>query len=90
MIDHTERTFGPKPRRLIADTVYGTGRFLGWQVKEKAITPHIPVWDMSKRKDGTFTRSATVFLDWRGIAGPLLLSPCSTRGTAGSTAGPCH
>jgi Transposase DDE domain len=25
-------------------------------VKEKAITPHIPVWDMSKRKDGAFSR----------------------------------
>jgi Transposase DDE domain len=56
MIDRTERTFDLKPKRLIADTAYGTGRFLGWLVKEKAITPHIPVWDMSKRKDGTFTR----------------------------------
>src|SRR5262245_31916623 len=56
MLDRTEGTFGLKPKRLIADTAYGTGRFLGWLVKEKAITPHIPVWDMSKRKDGTFTR----------------------------------
>ena len=56
MIDRTERTFDLKPKRLIADTAYGTGRFLGWLVKEKAITPHIPVWDMSKRKDGAFSR----------------------------------
>jgi Transposase DDE domain len=56
MIDRTEWAFDLKPKRLIADTAYGTGRFLGWLVKEKAITPHIPVWDMSKRKDGTFTR----------------------------------
>jgi transposase len=56
MIDRTEGTFDLKPKRLIADTAYGTGRFLGWLVKEKAITPHIPVWDMSKRKDGTFSR----------------------------------
>ena len=56
MVDRTERTYAPKPKRLIADTVYGTGRFLGWLVKEKAITPHIPVWDMSKRKDGAFSR----------------------------------
>ena len=56
MIDRTERTFALKPKRLIADTAYGTGRFLGWLVKEKAITPHIPVWDMSKRKDGAFSR----------------------------------
>jgi transposase len=56
MIDRTERTFALKPKRLIADTAYGSGRFLGWLVKEKAITPHIPVWDMSKRKDGAFSR----------------------------------
>jgi transposase len=56
MIDRTEETFGLKPKRLIADTAYGTGRFLGWLVKEKAITPHIPVWDKSTRKDGTFSR----------------------------------
>jgi transposase len=56
MIDRTEAAFDLKPKRLIADTAYGTSRFLGWLVKEKAITPHIPVWDMSKRKDGTFTR----------------------------------
>jgi len=55
MMDRTERTFALKPKRLIADTAYGTGRFLGWLVKE-AITPHIPVWDKSKRKDGAFSR----------------------------------
>ena len=55
MIDRTERTFALKPKRLIADTAYGTGRFLGWLVK-KTITPHMPVWDMSKRKDGAFSR----------------------------------
>lgn len=36
---------------------YGIGRFLGWLVKEKRITPHIPVWDKSTRDDGTFSRS---------------------------------
>jgi hypothetical protein len=55
MIDRTERTFAFKPKRLIADTAYGTGRFLGWLVN-KTITPHIPVWNMSKRKDGAFSR----------------------------------
>ena len=55
MVDRTEAAFDLKPKRLIADTAYGTGRFLGWLVKEKSITPHIPVWDMSKRKDGTFS-----------------------------------
>jgi transposase len=61
MIDRTEQTFDLKPKRLIADTAYGTGGFLGWLVKETAITPHIPVWDKSERDDGTFSREDFVF-----------------------------
>lgn len=57
MIDRTKRCFDLTPRRLIADTAYGTGKFLGWLVKEKRITPHIPVWDKSTRDDGTFSRA---------------------------------
>src|SRR5690349_12657516 len=56
MIERTERRFDVKPRRLIADTAYGIDRFLGWLV-EKRIVPHIPVWNMSERKDGTFSRA---------------------------------
>jgi transposase len=57
MLDRTEQCFDLKPKRLAADTAYGTGRFLGWLVKEKKITPHIPVWEMSDRQDGIFSRS---------------------------------
>lgn len=57
MIDRTEQRFDLKPKRLAADTAYGTGRFLGWLVKDKRITPHIPVRDKSDRDDGTFSRS---------------------------------
>src|SRR3984957_2005003 len=57
MLDRTERRFNLKPKRLAADTAYGTGKFLGWLVKEKRITPHIPVRDASERDDGTFSRS---------------------------------
>src|SRR5450759_4342590 len=32
MLDRTERCFHLKPKRLAADTAYGTGRFLGWLV----------------------------------------------------------
>ena len=32
MLDRTEQRFGLKPKRLAADTAYGTGRFLGWLV----------------------------------------------------------
>jgi transposase len=57
MLDRTERRFDLKPKRLAADTAYGTGKFLGWLVKEKKIIPHIPVWEMSDRQDGIFSRS---------------------------------
>ena len=56
MLDRTERRFDLKPKRLAADTAYGTGRFLGWLVGRK-IMPHIPVRDASERDDGTFSRS---------------------------------
>jgi transposase len=57
MIDRTEQCFDLKPKLLAADTAYGTGRFLGWLVKNKKITPHIPVRDKSDRDDDTFSRS---------------------------------
>ena len=56
MLDRTERCFRLKPKRLAADTAYGTGRFLGWLVG-RGIAPHIPVRDASERDDGTFSRS---------------------------------
>src|SRR5215813_4457884 len=56
MLDRTERRLDLKPRRLAADTAYGTGRFLGWLVGRR-IAPHIPVRDASERDDGTFSRS---------------------------------
>ena len=57
MINRVEERFGIKAQRLIGDTAYGTAAMLGWLVEEKTITPHIPVWDKSERKDGTFSRS---------------------------------
>ena len=56
MLDRTERCFGLKPKRLAADTAYGTSRFLDWLVNVR-IVPHIPVRDASERDDGTFSRS---------------------------------
>src|SRR4029077_12455686 len=52
----TEQRVGLKPRRLAADTAYGTGKFLGW-LASAGIAPQIPVWDKSAREDGTFSRS---------------------------------
>lgn len=57
MIDRVNDRFGLKPERLIADTAYGTGPMLDWLVKEREIAPHIPVFDKSGRKDGTFERA---------------------------------
>jgi len=57
MLDRIHERFDLKPKRLAADTAYGTGKFLGWLVKEKKITPHIPVWEKSDRQDGIFSRS---------------------------------
>src|SRR5438067_5941197 len=57
MLDRTQECFGLKPKRLAADTAYGTGKFLGWLVKVKKIIPHIPVWEKSDRQDGIFARS---------------------------------
>ena len=56
MIERTEERFDIKPKRLAADTAYGSGPNLNWLVKDKDVAPHIPVIDKSKREDGTFSR----------------------------------
>ena len=61
MIERTEERFGIKPRRLAGDTAYGAAPMLSWLVKEKGITPHIPVFDKSARKDGTLSRADFTF-----------------------------
>ena len=57
MVDRAFDRFGLWPERLIADSAYGSAPMLGWLVEERGIEPHIPVFDKSKRKDGTFERS---------------------------------
>jgi transposase len=56
MLDRAQERFGTWPEKLIADTGYGSAEMLAWLVEEKAIEPHIPVFDKSRRKDGTFSR----------------------------------
>ena len=65
MVNRVEMRFDLKPQRLIADTAYGTAPMLGWLVDEKAIEPHIPVFDKTERKDGTFERDA---FQWKEAA----------------------
>ena len=60
MIDRTEKTFGLKPKRLTADTAYGTGKVLAWLLG-KNITPYIPVWERYERTDGMFPRAAFTY-----------------------------
>src|SRR5215831_13056211 len=60
MLERTKSRLGIKPKRLAADTAYGTGKFLGWLVDQE-IEPHIPVWDKGDRDDGTFSRSDFIF-----------------------------
>ena len=67
MIDRTERCFALRPKQLAADTAYGTGKFLGWLVNDKKITPHIPVWDQSQRRDGSFSRVDFAYDEARDI-----------------------
>jgi hypothetical protein len=57
MLDRTEACFDLTPKRLAADTAYGTGKVLGWFVKDKKFAPHIPVWERPKREDGTLSTS---------------------------------
>jgi hypothetical protein len=61
MIDRVEERFDLTPQHLIGDMAYGSAPMLGWLVDEKHIQPHIPVWDKSDRKHGTFNRSEFTF-----------------------------
>lgn len=63
MIERAEDRFKLKPNRLIGDTAYGAAALLGWMVEEKAIAPHVPVWDKSERTDGSFSRADFTFDD---------------------------
>ena len=61
MIERTIDRFGTWPQKLVGDTGYGSAEMLAWLVEEKAIEPHIPVFDKSHRTDGTFSREDFVY-----------------------------
>jgi transposase len=61
MIDRVGVRFGVAPKRLIGDTAYGTAEMVAWMIEEKAIEPHVPLWEKGERDDGTFSRSDFVF-----------------------------
>ncbi len=66
MLARVMTRFGVKPQRLAGDTAYGTGRLLKW-LADRGITPHVPVWDKSARKDGKFSRSDFTFDRGRNV-----------------------
>ena len=57
MIERTQDRFGTWPEKLVADAAYGSADNLAWLVHERGIEPHVPVFDKSQRRDGTFSRS---------------------------------
>jgi transposase len=61
MIERTRGRLGLWPERLVADGGYGDAANLAWLVEEQGIEPHIPVFDKSARRDGTFERADFVF-----------------------------
>ncbi len=82
MIERTEERFNIKPKRLAADTAYGSGPNLNWLVKDKDIAPHIPVIDKSKREDGTFSREDFRFDKERNVYVCPANKTLTTTGTA--------
>ena len=61
MIRRTRDKFGLYPEILAADQAYGSAENLNWLLEEEGILPHIPVFDKSKRMDGSFPITAFVF-----------------------------
>src|SRR5690348_2792295 len=57
MIKRVEERLEMKPTRLIGDMAYGAAEIVGWMVNDKAIEPHVPVWDKTQRADETLSSS---------------------------------
>jgi len=57
MIERVHDDLGIWPRKLIADTGYGSAEMLAWLVHERDIEPHIPVFDKSARAGNAFSRA---------------------------------
>ncbi len=60
MVERVIRRFELEPKRFAADTAYRSGKTLQ-ALLDCNIDPHVPVWDRSKRKDGTFSRSDFIY-----------------------------
>ena len=60
MIERAKERFGLHPKKLAADTAYGSGGNLAWLMDRK-IEPHIPIFDRSSQTNGVFTRNEFSF-----------------------------
>ncbi len=60
MIERAKSRFDLQPKKLAADTAYGSGGNLAW-LMERGIEPHIPVLDRSMQTNGVFTRNDFTF-----------------------------
>jgi len=56
MVARVAERFDLTPKRLAADTAYGTGKTLK-SLMDRGIEPHVPVWDKSNETKGKFTRA---------------------------------
>ena len=61
MLDRIEEKHAIKPDYLISDTAYGKADCIHEIADIRGIEPHIPVWDKSKRKDGTLSNEAFIY-----------------------------
>ena len=69
-----------RPERLAADAGYGDAANLAWLVEEKGIKPHIPVFDKSARRDGTFERADFVTIMPMTATSARAASACGNDG----------
>ena len=83
MLDRTQERFGLKPKRLAADTAYGTGKFLGWLVKEKKIIHNSGLGEKRSARRHLLTLGLPLGQEARGLhlptancSGPA--APCTT------------
>jgi transposase len=60
MIERVASRFDLRPKRLAADTAYGSGGNLAW-LMQRGIEPHIPVLDRAAQTNGVFTRNDFTF-----------------------------
>ena len=56
MVERVRKRFDLTPKRLAADTAYGSGKTLK-SLMDQGIEPHIPVWDKSQEAQGKFAKA---------------------------------